>query len=266
MVNYGKVLGGSLKFSVAPKRWVPLFALDAVFFTSALAYIIANIFMFKSIVGSGGGGLAVVSTLIGAFLVLFAGFIIWMLLRLYVSGAIIHQSAKPKEFNKSWTVSRQRYLSLLAVVILISALSFIVGMVLYIGWILSIIVSIVFLFSIPVVVVKRMSFDDALREGYKIFRKKPGEVFLAWLLITIVSGIIVLIFFTPMVLAAWSVFMPILIGAGGNAAGLLALISNGWSLVPFGLVCLVGLAITNVFALCAVTRFYPEFKKKWRII
>jgi len=265
MVNYGKVLGDSLKFSVAPKRWVPLFALDAVFFTSALAYIIANIFMFKSIVGSGGGGLAVVSTLIGAFLVLFAVFIIWMLLRIYVAGAIVHQSVKPKEFNKSWAVARQRYLSLLAVVILISVLSLIVGMVPYIGWVLSIIVSIAFLFSIPVVVVRKVSFDDALREGYKIFRKKPGEVFLVWLLITIVSGIIVVIFFTPVILSAWGVFMPMAISGGGNFAVLSELVSKGWYLLPSGLVFLVGLAITNVFALCATTRFYPEFKKKWRI-
>ena len=266
MVKYGETLLNALKFSVEPKRWVPFFAIDLIFSAVMLAYLLSNIFVLKGILSGDVSGLVIASSIIGVIAVSILMFAVWLLLRLYVSGALVHQSFKPKEFSKSWTVSKQRFLSLLAVSIVVGIISGVVGIVPYVGWILSIIIGLMFFFVAPAVIVKKMVFDKALSDSYRIFRKKPLDVFLIWLLLTIISGLIFLLFFIPMLVVMWSVLLPILLGLSGGTAtitGILTILtSNIWYIVPAMLVMIVGIAIGTVFSFHAQTHFYIQLKKK----
>ncbi|UCD02698.1 MAG: hypothetical protein JSV63_02825 [Candidatus Aenigmatarchaeota archaeon] len=265
MVDYGKTLSGAVRFSLLPKRWLPFFILDAAFATSVLAYVLANISVFQSIFAGNATDVLVITSILGIVLIFGLGFIVWVLIKIFISGAVIHQSLKPPEFRQSWTVSKNRYLSLLVVSAIVGIISAIVGMVPYVGWVFSIIVGLMFFFALPPVIVDKMSFDRALNTAYNIFRKKTVDVFIIWLIVAIITGMIIFVFAVPAMLIVLGAMLPQLIGAPGEIGGaefLSIVVSSGWSLFPAVLIFLVGSSIAAVFGLHAQTHFYMQLRKK----
>jgi hypothetical protein len=268
MTSYGEVLSGALKFSIQPKRWLPFFILDTVFFLAATAVILSNFNQLLTFLMSAASNPAAAVAFVGYAALLFVGLIVWALIRLWISGAIVHQSVKPKEIGQSWHVAKSRYLSLLGVSIVVGLISWIVGIVPFIGWILSIIVGLMFFFVVPAVIVKRLSFDNSLRDSYHIFRKNPLQVFFIWLVIAIISLVITGIFLIPLFLVFWQAILPYFMQLSTSAGGsymLMSILSNPsmiGTMIVSGLILLVGIAISNVFALKATTEFYLHVKKK----
>ena len=265
MVDFGKTVANALRFSIDPKRWLPIFALDAVFGLAFLSYIITNIYALTSIMGAATSGLEVASGIIGVGLTVLAMGIIWFLIRLFISGALIHQSMKPKEIRKSCDVAVKWFIHLFLASVIVSILSVIVSWVPAVGWLLSIIIGIIFFFAMPAVVAGKQGFVEALRDSYRLFRYKFSDVFISWLLVVVITIIIIFLFMIPASMAAASVLFPSLEGLSAGTAGeevLAILVANGWSLVPAGLVFLVGVAITTAFSINATTNFYLQLKKK----
>lgn len=264
MADYGKTLMNALRFSADPKRWVPLFALDTVFLSMAFVYLMSNI-IFLSKIGTMAGEASFVVSLLGILAVLVIMFIVWFLLGIYVNGALIYQSFRPKEYRKSWKISCERYFSLLGVSFIVGVISGLVGMVPYVGWIFSIIAGLIFFFSMPAVIVGKRSFDRALSDSYNIFRKKTVEVFITWLLIGLVSLLIVAVFAMPLVIAFISMVLPSLIGLTESltpAQVMSILASKFYVIVPTFLVLVVGMAISKAFSVNATTSFYQQLKVK----
>ena len=269
MVKYGKTLSDGIRFSIQPKKWLPFFILDSVTLTVFLAFIFSNASLFKEIASQSGGTDSLSATAIASIAVagigLFAVFIVYVLIRIYIGGAIIHQSVKPKETKQSWTVAKERYFTMLAVIVIVSLATSVVGGVPYIGWVVSIIVGLLFFFALPPTIVDKKSFDDSIRTSIDLFREKTADVFLSWLLITIVATIIFFIFAVPLLVVSLGIFLPYFItnqsGTGGMEI-LNMLIQSGWSLYPATLVLVVGYSISNVFSLFAQTNLYQQLKKR----
>ncbi len=250
MVEYGKILGDALRFAVEPRRWLPVLILDVVVFLLAFTYLMSNAVALQQIMQGNLNALMM--------------FIVWSLLRLYIMGALIHQSVKPKEYDKSWSVSRQRYGALLGVGIVVGVIPMLVSMVPYVGWVFSIIVGLMFFFAMPPVIARKAKFDDALRESYEIFRKKTVDVFVVWILTSVLGGVIVMVFMIPMMATMWSVMLPAMMTMQANSNGaeiFSALIMNGWAMVPAAIVYMIGLAYVTVFSANAQTNFYLKMKK-----
>lgn len=265
MVNYGKVIGDGLRFAVDPKRWFPFFIIDFVFMTLALVYLSANTLTLLSIGGTQVQGAAAVAPILSAIIALLGLGIVWFLLKMYVTGAVFHQAVKPKEFDKSWKVARHRYFSLLAVVVAVTVISSIAGAIPYIGWIFSIIVGLMFFFSMPAVIVEKMGFEKSLKDSYRLFKKKTLQVFLSWLIIAIISGIIFVIFTIPLFAVAWNVIFPVLLTNPGGIEIFTTLINNAWSLFPVLLVLLAGISIGTVFGYYAQAHFYKQLRGRRRL-
>ncbi|RLI97931.1 MAG: hypothetical protein DRO99_02085 [Candidatus Aenigmatarchaeota archaeon] len=264
MVKYGEIIIRSLKFGVQPKRWLPFFVLDSAFFLLFLAMVFTNLGSIIDILMTATTSTTAAFSLAGYAILTFACVAVWGLIKLYIAGAVIHQSVKPREFSKSWSVSKERYLSLVAVSVVVGVLSGAAGMIPWIGFILSIIVSLAFFFVIPAVVVKKLNFDDSLRESYNIFTKKPLQVLAVWVLISLVTLIIMLVFLLPGILFSWSVVAP-LIGQMSTTTAIslimVTMLTNAWVLALCGIVFIIGMAITNAFALSAQANFYKELRK-----
>jgi hypothetical protein len=148
--------------------------------------------------------------------------------------------------------------------IVVALITIIAGLVPYIGWILAIIVGLMFFFVKPAVVVKKLSFDNSLRDSYYIFRKDPVTVFLIWLVVSIISVIILFVFFMPLLLTILNTIAPLLFQMSSTAVASLVVVSlmeNIWLLALGGEVFLIGVAITEVFKLKSETDFYLLFKK-----
>ncbi|MBN2101298.1 MAG: hypothetical protein JW716_00310 [Candidatus Aenigmarchaeota archaeon] len=264
MVEYGKILGDALRFGVEPRRWLPVLVLDAVAFLLAFSYLMSNALAIQQLVQGNINALLMASSVAGMVGMISLVFIIWSLLRLYIVGALIHQSVKPKEYDKSWKVSKERYGSILGVGIVVGVISGIVSMVPYVGWVFSIIVSLMFFFAMQIAIAKKSKFDEALRESYGIFRKETVNVFIAWILTSILGGVIIMVFMIPMMATIWSIMLPAMMTMQANSNGievLSMLIMNGWTVVPAAIVYLVGLAYVTVFSANAQTNFYLKMKK-----
>ena len=270
MASYGDILMNAIRFSIHPRRWLPFFILDSVFLLAAVGLILTNMsdILGMSNMGMGMGNNAApmaVLYMVNLGLIMISGFVVWSLIRLWISGAVIHQSVKPKEFGNSWGVAKSRFFSLLAVTIIVGLISGVVGVVPYIGWVLSIIVGLAFLFAMPAVVVKRLGFENSLRESYRIFRNKPFTVFLIWLAMAIISIIITIIFLIPLFMTVWGIVAPFLFQASSATIAsllLMSLMQNVWMLVIGMEVLLVGVAISSTFTLKAETDFYLKLRKR----
>jgi len=265
MVSYGDILLNALKFSIQPKRWLPFFLVDTVFLLFGIAYFLSNASYFINMVASVQSNPATFLSLFNIAIIAFMGLIVWALLKLYISGAIIHQSVKPKELGKSWEVARKRYLSLLAVSIIMTGLTAVVNFVPYIGWVFAIILGLMFFFVRAAVVAKTLNFDNSIRDSYHIFRNRVGTVFLIWLAVLLISLLITTIFLIPTIVIAWNIIAPLIFQVSSPSVASLilsSLLDNIWSILIGIEIVLVGMAISNVFKLKAETDFYLRFKKK----
>lgn len=269
MVDYGNALSGALRFCVEPKRWLPIFAIDALFVAAALSNVLTNASAFVGIMNATTEGFAAALSFVNLMLLLFSLFVVWSLVRLFIVGSLIHQSVKPKEYKKSCTVAKERYFSLLAVSIIVGLASYIAGIIPYIGWLVSIIVGLIFFYSMPAVVAGKHSFNDSLQESYRLFRDRFSEVLLSWLVIAIISGIIAVVFMIPVFMISFNLLIPELIAIGEGSTGIeffSTILNAGWSLMPGIVVALAGIAISTAFSINAQTNFYLQIRKKKGIL
>jgi len=278
-INYAHAIKNGFKFGFTPKRWLPFFITDIIFFSALLVLTLSNLqLIISSLAGFTTNPLAL-GSLLGYGAVIVGGFIIWFLVKIWIQGAVVHQSYKEKEFDKSWRVAYKKYLSLLAVVIVVALISFIVstviGFIPYIGWALTIIASIIiglmFFFVLQGIIVSKLGFYKSMKSSYYMFRDKPFEVFIMWLLVGILSIVILGIFSLPIVVIFSVILSNIFLGIGlsGAAAAadpIMTIVSSLQTyLVPIivsGVILIVGLAISQTFALKAQTEFYQQIKKK----
>lgn len=270
MVDYGKTISEGLKFSIEPKRWLPMFAVDLTGFLSLFIIFIYNFSAIKIVVeGMASSGFPVVLSLINLIVLAVITIIIWSLVKLYISGAIIHQANKNNEYNKSWTVSRERFWSLLAAAFIIGIVSSGIGFVPYVGWVFSIILAVMFFYTLPPIIIKKMKFDNALTESIHLFKEHFPEVVLTYILIAIVSSFVISLFMIPVFITALNVLLPLLqnIDSGfENFAFLDVLKANALYFIPSGMIFIAGSSITSVFTLFCQTDYYLQIKKKSRLL
>lgn len=269
MVDYGNALSGAFRFCVEPKRWLPIFAVDALFVAAVLSSVLANASAFAGIMTATTEGYAAVLSFVNLMIILFSLFVFWSLIRLFIVGSLIHQSVKPKEYKKSCTVAKERYFSLLAVSIIVGLASSITGMIPYIGWLVSIVIGLMFFFSIPAVVAGKHSFSDSLQESYRLFRDRFTEVLVSWLIISLISGLIALVFMIPVFMMFFNLLLPNMMTMSEAATGVeffSIILDAGWSLMPGIMVALAGFAISTAFGISAQTNLYLQIRKKKGIL
>ncbi len=266
MADYGEILARSLKFSVHPKRWLQFFIIDAVFFTILAQLVVSNLPNFAVLLASAEVSLNVALSVVSFIGTIAAVYVVFWLVRLWIQGALIQQSANEKaKITGTFRYGLRRYVSLLLATAVVAIIGSVVSLVPVAGSVLTLIVSIVLLFVAQGVMVSKLGFAEALRAAYAMFRRRPGSVFLVWLAMALVSLIITGIFLLPAFAVFGAVLLPVLIGAGTDASFitlLSAVMQNISLLVVVGLIFLVGSSIAATFGVKALTEFYTVWKKK----
>jgi hypothetical protein len=270
MVDYGKALSKGLSFGINPKRWLQFFILDLVFLSIGLAVALPNLSEIIPVMMGGSQDLAGAVQIAGFAVSIMLVFIVWVLIRLWFMGAIVHQSYKGKDkISKSFSVAGRKYLHILVAIIIVTIIAGAVSIIPYVGWIIAIVISWIFFFVLQGIVVSNMGFVGTLQNSYRMFRNRPLQVFLAWLLIAIVTLVIYFVFSIPMlILMFWAIIpiIPSLAGAQMPPEAISALsqmlYTNLPALIVVGVIALIGFAISQVFTLKAQTEFYQQLKKK----
>jgi hypothetical protein len=278
MTDYGSLLGNSLRFGFAPRRWLQIFAVNAVM--SALFFGIGYDLYAPNM-----EGLAAWQT--AAMVVIF---VVFGLVGLLVSGAMVNQSANPKSrIGASYDVAKKRYLSLLGVVVVelaatgvvvgaglalfalaaLGPVAVVAGMALGIIVMIAGIVCILLSFALAAqsVIVGGKRSMDALRESYRIFRAVPWPLIATLLLIGVVGYVIVLIFQIPSTIAAFIAILPSMLSTFSSSGGVLTPSYilppwAGWVTFITNLVAVAGSSIFACMMARGLTEFYSENRKK----
>lgn len=269
MVDYGKALGKGLGFGIKPKRWLQFFILDLVFLSIGLAITLPNLSDILPVIMGGSQDLAA-ALQIGVFAVsIMIVFVVWMLIRTWFVGSIVHQSYKEKDkISNGFRIAGRKYLHILVAMIIVGIIAGAVSMIPYVGWIIAFVVSWIFFFFVQGIVVSNMGCIRTLQNSYRIFRNKPLQVFLAWLLIAIVTLVIYFVFSIPMMILMFWAMVPLIPSqASPEVISALSqmLYTNLPTIMVVGIIALIGFSISQVFALKAQTEFYLQFKKKFKI-
>jgi hypothetical protein len=267
-LDYGRSISRALRFGFTPKRWLPLLLLNLTLFTLIITFIMISIPLFGSLFGGEAGGVQTLPMLgILGPLILIA--ILWWLLAIWITGAIINQTYKEDGYMKSFQISLNRYLCLLAAMILVAVISGLVGFVPYVGWIFSIIVGLMFFFAMQGVMITKLGPVDALKNSYMIFRKHMLDVFLIWLIAVLITLAIVLVFAIPLLILFLGLLIPMLSVSSAQAvqAGMFTVLmeslgANFSLLIITGIIAVIGMSIAQAFSFKLQTEFYLQFKKK----
>ncbi len=253
-VDWTKTIKGAAKFCVQPRRFLPFFIIDVLVITAA--------FLLFGNVAVAYGGLAVdtlppeVASVIGVIATIF---IAWVLASIWIMGAVIHQSSKPNELDRSWMVSMRRYPNLLAAVIVIFIVKFLLALVPQIGLLLSCVASMAFLFASQFVVVGGMGFHKALSNSVKALRYKFQAVFLSWLIGGLLTILILVLFSLPLL----STVFYFVANYGYEDAVLYMMVSLDWNVIYFETgILLLGYSVARIFLLHFLTDAYLQLNKK----
>ncbi len=245
-MEWCKTLKKSFIFSIDTKRWLPVFAADIFF----VLLVLLSIFWL--------GGISNYSIML-IFLEIFIIVITYSLAKIWIKGAIVHQSYKEKDkVKESFKLSYNKYFSLLGAAIIVMIISGIVSMVPVVGVIFSILVSLIFFFIYQGVIVKDFKFNETLEHSYNIFKKNWSSVIGIFLVLLLTTGLIMLVFLIPLI----SVFIHYLVGLSSIENIINAITSNPIPLIVTGILGLIGFSIGQVFNSKAQTEFYLQLTKK----
>jgi hypothetical protein len=268
-VDYGKIVSKAFHFSYQPRRWLPLFVVDAAFLLIALAVFMSNADLIISVATgsvSESVDMALAGSILNLILAIGLVFVVFMVIRMWVTGALIHQSYKEKETSKSWVIARKRLITMVIVTILTGIIGVIGGAIPVVGWVVSLVIGWIFFLVFQAVIIDNLGAIESMRKSYNIFAKRPFEVFALWLILVIVSISIAFVFAIPLLASFLGSFVTLAMAESASSESmmflLMALQNNLLLATVLGLVALVGVDIATVLSLKAQTEFYLERGKK----
>jgi len=266
-MDYGKIFSTALKYGFNAKR-------IGIFFILLLPIFGSVIFGLSTFMQAASNPAAL--SLVGvmtSILVLLVVVGIVMLVSIYVKGLIsadassYWKSKKRISLCNSKPSMKGRYLSILGATIIIGFIVGIINQIPFIGWLISIVLSWMFLFYLQSIVLGKKGAIDSIKESYYIFMDNKLEVFLFWLLLTIIGGVIMFIALIPLIIAALPILMPIISAIMTNditaLSGIVQLIQQNLMTIGIGgLVTIAIMSYLTLFQEAAKVFFYNSVKKK----
>ena len=268
-IRWGEALSKGLMFSVHPKRWLPLLAIDSVFFFIMAQILINNIDMVGAAVVMMSSNAFSVIPFLGMFMLLALTIALWNLVRLWAIGSIIHQCRKEKEgLAKCYMISARKYPHLVGVAAIGAFFGIIATMVPDMSYIINMIVGLVLFFAMQEVIIGKKGFTKAVKGSWEIFQKNPVRILLMWLIITTIAGLIMLVFLLPLIVSLMVIMLPYYSSMGESYAlmsSLTYLLNNIEPLILQIALAMIGFAAVTVFILKATTEYYLQSRKRLRI-
>lgn len=268
MVNFGDALRKGLLFCIEPKRWLPLLILDVAVLGVFILTILGGMGgLIGSLIEAQNNPLALFS-LAGYFIGFMLLGIAWYIMRIWIMGSIIHQSFRPGEFSEGYVLSLGRLHKVIAAALIMAVISGLLGAIPYIGFIFSIVISWAFFFVFQGIIIDNLGVVSTLKNSWGIFRKGPFDVFIAWLLIFIISFLMLIVFALPLLGMFFGLLFNSIMASGSMGPGVSALLmlylqTNLGIVIAYGAIALIGLELSQVFAIKAQTEFYLQLRKKF---
>jgi len=267
-IDIGKVIGTSFRYAFSINRILPYFVINL--------FILAGIvILFTSAVGMvqtmqmGNQGLVYIGRFLSAFILFVISIVIISLAKLLVDASIADNSrkfwaGKDRFLSSSYPLAKKKYLSTLGAVIITGIITFLLSLIPFVGWLVSMIVGIMLLFVIQAVVIGNKNATVALSESYGVFRKNTINTIIFWILaFFIVIGFLIMALI-PVGIAALPVIMQ-LVGTNGDMMSAIPLIQqNMTGIVAGGIIGCVIFAYALAVYQSALTFFYISARSSRR--
>jgi len=261
-----KSVSEGFRFAISVKRIIPYLIIDLIIIFSLISF--ARNLM----------GLATARTSPFGFLLSLGIFIplliIIGLLNLWINGAIIDQARyypRERSLGRSFELSASRYLTILATAILAGIITGIVSYPPYIGSLLSFVVSLIFFYLYPAIIIDKKRCIDSFKKSFKTFMMFPLETFVTWILTIIITLIILGIFLLPLIFYFAVGFVSTYEGIRPTVDRTLittkiipmigSMIRSPY-IIPYIFIFAVGLAFCSVFYVGTQARLYMNFRKR----
>jgi hypothetical protein len=201
-------------------------------------------------------------------------FIIIVLVNLWIKGAMIDQAKfypRRRPLNKSFEYSTSRYFTILAAAILFTFINFVVSQPPYIGYLLSFVVSLMFFYLYPAIIIDKKDCIESFKRSFNVFVNFPLETFVTWLLVVVISFIVLGIFLLPLLLyfavgfvSVFQLMKPTLDRTliTTKVIPMIGQMIRSPYIIPLILIFAVGLAFVSVFMIGTQSRLYINFKKR----
>jgi len=261
-----KSVSEGFTFAISVKRIIP--------------YLIINLLIIFSLINVARNVMGLVTGGTGPFgLLLSLGILIPILIiiglaGIWVNGAIIDQAKyypRKRPLDKSFGVSTSRYWTMFVTAILAGIINFIVSFPPYIGYLLSFVVTLIFFYLYPAIIIDEKGCIDSFKRSFKTFMMFPLETFVTWLLTVIISLIIIGIFLLPLIFyfaASFVSILPLMRGTVDETLirteiiPMLGEIIRSPYIIPYIIIFAIGLAFISVFYVGTQARLYMNFRKR----
>lgn len=256
MVDYGAAVSRAWGYAANAKR---IAVLAAFMLAGALFVLVPIYMMFKSITSAAEllNVLMFVSTFAVSMLYVVLGIIIAALIFTFANLLFIHNYANQKSLSQSASAVKSVYLTFLAASIIVGAISFVAMAIPFVGFIIAIILGLMFFFLAQEIVVGRSGLSAGMSNSYKLFRKSWVDTIITLVLTAILGMIIIVIFAIPLMVAGFSTV------ASAQSTGFAAAVKGNLLVLAItGLIALAGAALTVLFTDSIKTDVYMQLKKR----
>ncbi|UCD02932.1 MAG: hypothetical protein JSV63_04075 [Candidatus Aenigmatarchaeota archaeon] len=254
-IRWAQPIKPGLRFASEPKRFLPFFFTDLATTILVMITVTANLSLIQAVLSE-----QILPT--EMFYSLAAGMIllgVLIVVNLWITGAVIHQSRKPEEFTESWRLSFNKLPTLILALIVVSLITLLFLVIPYIGIFLA---AIILLFVNQYIMVDNKGFWESIVSSAKTFRNRIPSVFFAWLFSVVVALVIVGAFSIPM--AVHSLYSGVNLSPQDFTVDA-QLYQASPALYSIALIIMVlGTSISKTYGLKYLTEIYLQFKrKKW---
>jgi len=267
-----EVICKSLKEAFELRRFLPFFLLYLIFSLISLLLLLPIISRAPSIFALPSSfEIKIYYLSLGGILLAFVSTI---LINIWFSGALVFEIKTKKSFEKCLKLSKEIYLQLFALSLIICILVMLTFFFREFSFILQCLIDWIFIFALPAVVIKKDSFDFALARSFNIVRKKVFSTLSFWALTRFIMFLIFILslFFSALILFPifrevkefTSVFYGKQLRAQDISLISSSIIRNYHLLILTAFVYSLFFSIIYVFNLISKTYYFMEISKKIR--
>lgn len=249
-VDFEGAVGRAWRYATDGKR---LATLSISFIIAFSLIIFPLISLVQSAVSGGLAGIA------GSALVLILGFVVGILILLYVSLLFTNNYANQKSLSKSNDFAKSRFLRFLAAAIITGFIGGIVSLVPFLGILFAIIVGIVFFFVHQVIAVSDKRLSNALSTSYELAKNNVVSVIITFIISIVLAIVIIIIAAIPFLAAFFSSII------SSTKLGLFSAMTGNLALFAVtGIILAVGFALAALLTIGIKTDVYMQIAKRKR--
>ncbi|GEM_PF-3335385 len=264
--DFGKTISSAIRYSAAPKRMLPFFIILLPYLALFLLLIDNAAIIIQAVITKNIGSLV---SLMGFALGFVVIAVIIGLITLYLNTLVVENSKRYWQGSKERLLSEERkavkgtYFNAFIATVAVIVISFIAGMIPFIGGILVIIIDLIFLTYLSACVLNK---TNGLKESYAVFMNNKMETFVFWIVLAVITIIFVIIAFIPaliaLFIAAGGPLVTALTTGAGFSAVFAAIKANLLIVVIGGTISAFLLSFVTIFDTAARTMYYLQVSKK----